>query len=130
MEFNHVAHRLDTVHFDLVVEMLKSQLGFVELRRIPHAIWLRQPGATVDLQLTASTTTHRDHDKQRSQISFISPTPREELEKLAAWFNERGVAANVGAYSEREFYLDAPAAFVDFVIEAMGPELAEYDVQL
>ena len=66
--------------------------------------------------------------EERQALSI--PSQIEELEKLAAWFNERGVAANVGAYSEREFYLDAPAAFVDFVIEAMGPELAEYDVQL
>jgi len=31
-----------------------------------------------------------------------------------------------GSYSDREFYLDAPAAFVDFVIEAVRPELADY----
>jgi len=33
-----------------------------------------------------------------------------------------------GAYSEREFYLDAPEAFVDFVVAAMRPELADYGV--
>ena len=41
---------------------------------------------------------------------------------------ERGLAATVGRYSDREFYLDAPDAFVDFVIEAMLPELADYGV--
>lgn len=130
MKFNHVAHRLDAAHFDLVVRMLVSQLGFVELRRTRHAIWLRQPGANVDLQFTVSRTTHRDDDKQRSQVSFIDPTPREELQKLVDWLGERGLAASVGAYSEREFFMDAPAAFVDFVIEAMHPQLAEYDVQV
>jgi hypothetical protein len=34
--------------------------------------------------------------------------------------------AEVGSYSDREFYLEAPAAFVDFVIDAMRPELADY----
>lgn len=130
MKFNHVAHRLDSVHFALVVEMLTSQLGFVELRRIPHAVWLRQPGSNIDLQFSASKTSHRDSDKQRSQVSFLSLTPRDDLEKLAAWFTERGLAATVGAYSEREFFMDVPAAFVDFVIEAMRPELADYDVQV
>ena len=38
------------------------------------------------------------------------------------------MAAAVGAYSAREFYLDAPGAFVDFVVEAMLPELADYPV--
>ncbi|CAA9223631.1 MAG: hypothetical protein AVDCRST_MAG04-744, partial [uncultured Acetobacteraceae bacterium] len=30
----------------------------------------------------------------------------------------------------REFYLDAPEAFVDFVVEAMLPELADYGVDV
>lgn len=126
MRFNHVANRLDAGHFEAVVTMLQTQLGFVELRRTERAIWLRQPGSTIDLQFSRSDTAHRDADKQRSQVSFLSDTPCEALEALAAWFDARGLAASVGAYSDREFYLDVPEAFVDFVIEAMRPELAEY----
>lgn len=126
MRFNHVANRLDARHFEAVVSMLKTQLGFVELRRTERAIWLRQPGSNIDLQFSRSDTTQRDGDKLRSQVSFLSDTPREALEDLAAWFEAHGLAASVGAYSEREFYLDVPEAFVDFVIEAMRPELAEY----
>ncbi|WP_206930092.1 hypothetical protein [Roseococcus thiosulfatophilus] len=128
MRFNHVANRLDAAHFELVVEMLRECLGFVELRRTERAIWLRQPGANVDLQFSRSATTARDEDKLRSQIAFLSDTPRADLQALADWFGARGLEAMVGAYSDREFYLDAPAAFVDFVIEAMRPELAEYGV--
>lgn len=126
MRFNHVANRLDARHFEVVVSMLKTQLGFVELRRTERAIWLRQPGSNIDLQFSRSDSTQRDGDKLRSQVSFLSDTPREALEDLAAWFEAHGLAASVGAYSEREFYLDVPEAFVDFVIEAMRPELAEY----
>jgi hypothetical protein len=36
--------------------------------------------------------------------------------------------ATVGSYSDKEFFLDAPEAFVDFVIEAMTPDLADYRV--
>jgi hypothetical protein len=36
----------------------------------------------------------------------------------------------VGSYSDREFFLDAPDAFVDFVIEAMLPELADYGIDV
>jgi hypothetical protein len=128
MRFNHVANRVDAGHFETVVELLTTRLGFVVLRRTARAIWLRQPGASIDLQLSSSTTAHRDADKQRSQVSFLSETPREALEALAAWLRGRGLEASVGAYSDREFYLDAPAAFVDFVVEAMRPELADYPV--
>ncbi len=33
MQLNHVAMRLNSRHFETVVEMLKSQLAFIELRR-------------------------------------------------------------------------------------------------
>ena len=126
MRLNHVANRLSSDQFEVVVTMLIDCLGFQVLRRTDRSIWLRQPGANVDLQFSRSTTVARDADKRRSQVSFLSDTPRLALEQLAAWLAERGVAAAVGAYSDREFYLDAPAAFVDFVIEAMLPELADY----
>jgi len=128
MRLNHVANRLNPTYFETVVEMLKVKLGFFELRRTDRAIWLRQPGSNVDLQFSRSETTHRDADKLRSQVSFLSETPRAVLEELAAWAQAHGMAAAVGSYSDREFFLDAPEAFVDFVIEAMTPDLAEYGV--
>ncbi|MDB5375669.1 MAG: hypothetical protein JWR00_115 [Rubritepida sp.] len=130
MQFNHVANRIDRGHFETVVSLFKEELGFVELRRTERAIWLRQPGTNVDLQFSRSDTARREEDRIRSQVSFLSETPKAELEKLAAWLTERGIAAEVGAYSDREFYLDAPTALVDFVIEAMRPELADYGVDV
>jgi hypothetical protein len=130
MQFNHVANRIDRGHFETVVSLFQEELGFVELRRTERAIWLRQPGTNVDLQFSRSDTARREEDRIRSQVSFLSETPRAELERLAAWLAARGIAAEVGAYSDREFYLDAPAALVDFVIEAMRPELADYGVDV
>ena len=129
MKLNHVSNRLYSTHFETVVEMLKVKLGFIELRRTDRSIWLRQPGANVDLQFSRSDTFHRDADKLRSQVSFLSESPRAALTDLAAWAQMRGLEASVGSYSEREFYLDAPEAFVDFVIEAMTPNLANYDAE-
>ncbi len=128
MQFNHVAHRVDSRYFETVSAMMQTQLGFVELRRTERSIWLRQPGTNVDLQLSRSETAQRDDDKRRSQIAFLSDTPQLDLEKLAAWAETAGMAASVGSYSDREFFLDVPEAFVDFVIEAMLPELADYGV--
>jgi len=130
MRLNHAANRLDAAHFETVIEMLKAKLGFVELRRTERAIWLRQPGANVDLQFSRSQIRNRDADKLRSQVSFLSEAPRQDLEELASWARERGLKAEVAAYSDREFYLDVPEAFVDFVIEAMRPELADYGASL
>ncbi len=133
MRFNHIANRVSPEHFETVVALFTERLGFIELRRTGRAIWLRQPGATVDLQLSRrdpgySDPACRDDDKQRSQVAFLSETPEADLQRLAAYLQAQGLPASVGAYSPREFYLDAPAAFVDFVIEAMLPELADYGV--
>ena len=128
MRFNHVANRVDPRFFETFVQMLKEQLGFVELRRTQRAIWLRQPGTNVDLQFSQSDTRNRDTDKLRSQVSFLSETPKVALEDLAGRALTRGMQAAVGAYSDLEFYLDLPEAFVDFVIEAMTPDLADYNV--
>ncbi|MDB5413335.1 MAG: hypothetical protein JWR10_1670 [Rubritepida sp.] len=130
MKFNHVANRLDRQHFETVVGMLKDKLGFVELRRTERAIWLRQPGTNVDLQFSRSDTANRDTDKLRSQVSFLSETPQAALEELAVWLRSHGLEASVGSYSDREFFLDVPAAFVDFVIEAMTPALADYGIEV
>lgn len=130
MRFNHVANRLDPRWFETVVAMLTERLGFVVLRRTERSIWLRQPGTNVDLQFSRSDTANRDADKLRSQVSFLSDTPRADLEALVGWLGERGLAATVGAYSDREFWMDAPEAFVDFVVEAMRPELADYGVEV
>jgi hypothetical protein len=128
MRLNHVANRLDPRHFETVVEMLKVKLGFVVLRRTERSIWLRQPGTNVDLQFSRSDAANRDTDKLRSQVSFLSETPKAALEDLRAWAQAHGMEASVGSYSEKEFFLDATEAFVDFVIEAMTPDLADYDV--
>lgn len=127
MKLNHVANRLDSGHFDVVVEMFKDVLGMVELRRNERCIWMRQPGANVDLQFTVSNIADRDADKRGSQIAFLSETPERDLKDLAGWLERHGLHATVGHWSDREFYLDVPAAFVDFVIEAMTPDMANYD---
>ncbi len=128
MKLNHVANRLSVEHFETIVELLKGQLGFIELRRTQRAIWMRQEGANVDLQFTRSEVASRDADKRGSQVSFLSETPRADLERLADRVRRQGLDATLGSWSDREFFLDVPEAFVDFVIEAMTPDMAEYEV--
>ena len=129
MQFNHVANRVAAPHFETIVALFREKLGFVTLRRTEGVIWLRQAGANIDLQFSSVATSREDAERNRSQVSFLSRTPREDLETLAAWLEGQGLSARVGAYSDREFYLDVPEALVDFVIEAMRPELADYPIE-
>lgn len=131
MRFNHVAHRVAADRFEIVVALFTERLGFIELRRTERAIWLRQRGANIDLQFSRVAEARADDaDRARGQVSFLSDTPRADLEALRDWLAGRGLASSVGTYSEREFYLDIPEALVGFVIEAMLPELADYPVSV
>ncbi|MCX5481530.1 hypothetical protein OSH08_21200 [Kaistia geumhonensis] len=131
MRFNHVAHRVAADRFEIVVSLFTERLDFIELRRTERAIWLRQRGANIDLQFSRVAEARADDaDRARGQVSFLSDTPRADLEALRDWLACRGLASSVGAYSEREFYLDIPEALVGFVIEAMLPELADYPVSV
>jgi len=143
MEFNHCAFRVYRDDFEMVVSLFKEELGFRVLRRKGSVVWMRQGTATVDLQLSASDTKpetkgfdtlelrrkdHRDIcDKSRSQIAFLSERPEEELLQIATKLAEKGYRAFVLGFSDKEFFLDVPDVFADFVIEAMTPECAEYD---
>lgn len=128
MRLNHFANRVSVEHFETVVSLFKDMLGCIELHRSEQSIWLRQAGSNVDIQFSQSHCTNRDEDKRGSQISFIVDDPRAALEPLSTYCQQRGLRVVIGSWSDKEFFLDLPDAFVDFVIEAMTPDLAEYDV--
>jgi hypothetical protein len=128
MKLNHVANRITQGNLDLILELFTTQLGFRLLRRIPTDIWLRQQGANVDIQFCETQTPVTQGDKHNSHISFLSEAPEADLRRLATWFESRGKKTRIGSWSAKEFYLDVPEVFVDFAIESMLPDLAEYGV--
>jgi len=128
--------------FDMVVSLFTEKLGFILLRRKGSVVWMRQGEIPVDIQLCASDTKpetkgididvlrRKDHreicDKTRSQIAFLSEHPEEELRKLATEIENKGYKTIVLGFSDKEFFLDIPDVFIDFVIEAMTPDCADY----
>lgn len=144
MELNHCAFRVYKDDFEMVVSLFTDKLGFRVLRRKGSVVWMRQGETPVDIQLCASDTKpetkgididvlrRKDHreicDKSRSQIAFLSEQPEKELKQLAAEIEQKGYKTFVLGYSDKEFFLDIPDVFVDFVIEAMTPDCADYGI--
>ncbi len=128
MKLNHVANRITKGNLELMLELFTKELGFKLLRRIPTDIWLRQGDAKVDIQFCETNAPAATGDKHNSHISFLSKTPEKDLQRLAEWFHKRGYETKMGCWSEREFWLDVPTVFVDFTLESMTPDLAEYGV--
>lgn len=129
MILNHCANRIAKGTVRLMQKLFIEELGFKLLRGLPDEIWLRQGDGNGDIQFCETDEKPLlDHDKQNSHIGFISDRPEQELERLAAWFKEHGYESKIGSWSDKEFYIDVPKVFVDFSIEAMYPEIADYDI--
>ena len=112
----------------MVQDFFTSELGFKLLRKIPTDIWLRQADSNVDIQFCETDALPILNDKHNSHISFLTTSPEDDLKRLAEWFERHGKKTKIGSWSKKEFYLNVPEVFVDFAIEAMTPDLAEYDV--
>lgn len=126
MKYDHAAYRLNEKYFDIFVEMLKERLGFQELLRTKISVFLRQPGANVDLQFCRAAAPTLDEGRILSQVAFLSETPEAELTAIMKWAQSHGLNAKVVAYHEKAYYLDIPEVLVGFVMEAMLPECANY----
>lgn len=111
-----------------MLEFFTEELGFALVHRIPTDIWLRHPDANIDIQLCETDAPVALGDRHNSHIAFVSDTPEEDLKKAAAWFEQRGKQARIGSWSHREFWLDVPGVFVDFMLECMSTELIEYEM--
>ena len=126
MKLNHIANRIVSGKLEFVIELFTTQLNCIVLRKIPTDVWLRQPGANIDVQFCETSTAPDSNDKHNSHIAFLSDSPEADLQKLAQWIESKGFKTRIGNWSEKEWYLDVPEIFVDFCIEAMTPELADY----
>ncbi|MBI4433728.1 hypothetical protein HY632_03070 [Candidatus Uhrbacteria bacterium] len=57
-------------------------------------------------------------------MAFLDADPKAATEALIRWLEQSGIASRAGAWSEREYWVDCPELFVDFVIEIMHPAVA------
>lgn len=87
---------------------------------------MAQEGLEFDIQLIESKgQTLEGETRPNSQIAFISDRPREDIEKVRVWAEQRGVKFTQNAWSEMEFYFDLPELFVDWVVEVMHTSILE-----
>ncbi len=128
MKLNHIANRIVSGKLEFVIELFTTQLGCIVLRKIPTDVWLRQPDANIDIQFCETNSSPDENDKHNSHVAFLSATPEVDLKNLAQWIESKGYATKIGNWSEKEWHLDVPEVFVDFCIEAMNPELADYEI--
>ena len=129
MQLNHICNRITSDSQSFLINLFTCQLDCFVLRQTDTDVWLRQRGTAVDLQFCETSIDPNIivDDKHNSHISFLTETPEQDLRRLGMWIEAQGYRVAYGSWSNQEYWLDVPEVFVDFVIEAMVPGLAEYD---
>jgi len=59
----------------------------------------------------------KSENKQETHLAFESESPKEEVENLTKWFEEKGIKTRKGKWSDIELWIDCPDIFINFVIE-------------
>ncbi len=81
---------------------------------------LAQDGLDFDIQLIEVEGTPLEGEARRdSQISFVSQSPLEHIEKVRLWAEEKKLTFLHKSWNEHEHYFDLPGLFVDWVVEIM-----------
>jgi|TARA_B100002003_G_C14054141_1_gene507620 hypothetical protein len=63
--------------------------------------------------------------KINTHIGFLSDTPKEDIEKIKQWSEEKGIKFKQGKWSDKELWFDLPDLFINFVIEIMHTSIIE-----
>ncbi len=123
MQLHHRSGQVAYKHLDLAVDFFTEKLGCRVIVRMDGIVFLRQEGASVDLQLVGVPTRPAQDGKELSHIGFLSDDPHGDRKDLQEWLKERGHDAELGQWSDRELWLDIPGVFLDFVIELLDPQV-------
>lgn len=127
LKLHHCAQRIAPGSLDFVLDLF-AELDFELLERstVNEIAWIAQRGNPFVLQFVESEQRPLPTEtKYNTHIAFISERPKEEVGRLKEWIQARGIKTSEGSWTEREFWLDCPEVFVDFVLEIMHRNIVE-----
>lgn len=128
MELHHRSGQVARRHFDDACALFTDCLGFDQFVATDHMAIFTQTGTGIDIQLICSDGLDPQHGKHNSHLGFISSRPTEDRESIRQWSDDRGLATELGQWSDRELWIDLPDVFLDFVIEVMDRGILEEPV--
>ncbi len=127
IKLHHCSYKIASNSIDFVIALF-AEIDFklLEKSKDGKAAWLSQKGKDFVLQFCESKEKQLStKDKYNSHVAFISKTPKQDVIRLKKWILHNHVSVTEGSWSGKEFYLDCPDVFLDFVIEIMHSSIAE-----
>jgi hypothetical protein len=130
LKLQHCAYKItpDKKEF---IKRLFIELGFEPVHEAELTVLMKPKDNDFKLftiQFIVSDDESKSIDvKVNSHIAFISKTPKEDLNKIKEWIENKGFLTREGSWSDKELWLDCPDIFIDFVIEIMHTSVLEGD---
>jgi hypothetical protein len=127
VKLHHFAYNITPNSLELVIELLEK-LGCTLSYRKENARWclIQQKPIPIDIQLIETKDNPIPIEKKiNTHIGFLSDTPKEDIEKIGQWLEDKAVKFRQGGWSDEKLWFDLPDVFINFVIEIMHTSVVE-----
>ena len=127
LRLHHCSKRISQDSLEFVMALFEK-LGCRQSFWADGARWamIEQQGRDSIVQfIETDQPSQSTKEKRNSHIAFLSPDPRTDISEIAHWIAGQNRKVLTGQWSDREFYLDCPDVFIDFVIEIMDDKIVE-----
>ncbi len=127
IKLHHLAYNIKPNSLELVLELLEK-LGCTLSYREKNARWCMIKQKPIHLSIQIIETKDQSipiKKKINTHIAFLSKTPKEDIEEIKQWSEDKDIKFRQGGWSDKELWFDFPDLFVNFVIEIMHTSLIE-----
>ena len=121
VKLHHFAYNITPNNLELVLELLEK-LGCTLAYREKDARWcmIQQKPIPINIQMIEIKDQPITIEKKtNAHIAFLSDAPKEDIEEIKQWSENKGVKFRQGGWSDKELWFDLPDVFINFVIEIM-----------
>ena len=124
---HHFAYNIKPNKLELVLElfeMLWCRLAYREWEK--RWCMIEQKPIPIDIQII-----EMNYDiipierKNNTHIAFLSKFPKEDIEKIKKWSENKNLKFQHWDWSDKELWFDLPEIFINFVVEIMHTSIVE-----
>jgi len=126
-KLHHFAYNIRPDSLELVLELLEK-LGCTLTYRKGSERWciMQQKPIPIGIQLIETKDKPIPTEKKiNTHIAFLSDTPKEDIEEIKKWCEEKDIEFKQGGWSDKELWFDLPDVFVNFVVEIMHTSVVD-----
>lgn len=118
---HHFACNIKPDKLEMTLELF-ALLGCTIAYKKDNERWcnIEQKPISIDIQIIETNDESIPIEKKvNTHIAFLSDSPREDIQKIKKWSEDKNLKFQQGEWSNKELWFDFPDIFINFVIEIM-----------